>query len=843
MQQRSYKVTAMIAFALILFAELTPLVFGGSEFPFCSTTLYDENNEVDVESMLFHCSKTIRGSMFPPSYFQKRSDSNEYKPTLVNVSLAFNTIVNIDDVHASVTLDFWFRQFWYDPRWKLPDEVWQSINPAGYVEGLELMPYIRSQNPLNFWLPDTYILEAVSSDIQAEMVHLFQDGSVWWSRHFVLVVKQGQFNLKQYPLDVQRFTLTLQSWAYATQYVVLFPFREKGPGLIRFNQDPTLKIDYIKEDPLWKYREAFTTVEEQRLGSFFDPNRNYSTISIILEFERESYGILFRLALPILMFLFLVGFAFWSDISHRVEVTITMLLAVSAFYLIIGQVIPFVGYFSLLDKFITTAFCILSMTAGVHYMTSNLDTEKYKYPFNAFLRDVIVFLCRAFWVPFIFTAGTIFFKHVYLSNKFVIIGVGFLLILTSINTLLHYQEIDIVFRKSLCQLRVKHYYKEKNKPYLSECRDENMLEGENIVTLDLTTFEVLLYSYTYYFHVECACEKKIHREHLKYTERQAEAAKDIAANAAPSPKELATVKPKAPPAITAKAKTWDKVTSFKNVDIEEGKDSDSEGEEDNRVHSIYDNGSASMDSVVTKKQVVLKSVSNSSNSNGRIVPEPPGLLVDASNASLFGNENDEESNNRNNNNTNNNNGFLPANTAIPNKLGSSSRENIHFRKQMKILPDGTRIINEEEFFAVPNDDDDDDKQSFKARMRKKSSFGRFFFNSRDRRSALSWFFHTSHMKKTQLSKDHTFFCQHLNIAMDVIDQMIADHKKENHRDSVAASRNCDFTALSSSSYVYHGSCENKFCYRCTTKEGQSYLSNVCSLPFFRFRGKQNSNKK
>jgi hypothetical protein len=807
----------MITFVWILLVQLIPLVFGGSEFPFCSKTVYDENNQVDVESMLFHCSKSIRGSMFPPSYFQKRSDSNEYKPTLVNVSLAFNTIVNIDDVHASVTLDFWFRQFWYDPRWKLPDDVWQSINPAGHLEGLELMPYIRGQDPLNFWLPDTYILEAVSSDIQAEMVHLFQDGSVWWSRHFVLVIKQGQFNLKQYPLDKQRFTLTLQSWAYATQYVVLFPFREKGPGLIRFNQDPTLKIDYIKEDPLWKYRGASTNVEEQQLGSFFDPNRNYSTISIILEFERESYGILFRLALPILMFLFLVGFAFWSDISHRVEVTITMLLAVSAFYLIIGQVIPFVGYFSLLDKFITTAFCILSMTAGVHYTTSNLDTEKYKYPFNAFLRDVIVFLCRAFWVPFIFTAGTIFFKHVYLSNMYVIIGVVFLLMLTSINTLLHYEEIDIVFRKSLCQLRVKHYYKEKNKPYLSECQDDNMLEGENIVTLDLTTFEVLLYSYTYYFHVECACEKKIQREHLKYTERKAEA------------------KAKANATITAKAKPWDKV-SFQKV-VEEGKDSEDEEENHEKNHVVYDIESASMDSVVTKKQVVLKSVSNSSNNNGKIVPEPPGLLVEASNASLFGNENDEESNK--------NNGFLPANTAIPNKFGSSSRENIHLRKQTKILPDGTRIINEEEFFAVPNNNDDDDgKQS--SNMRKKASFGAFFFNSRDRRAALSWFFHSSNMKKTQFSKDHTFFCQHLNIAMDVIDQMIADHKKENHRDSVTASRNCDFTALSSSSYVYHGSCENKFCYRCTKKEGQSYLSNICSLASFRFPGKhnlQNPNKK
>lgn len=231
---------------------------------------------------------------------------------------------------ATVTLDLWFRQYWKDNRWNFPSEMWDSLDPAARLEGLELMPYIRSQNALNFWLPDTYILEQVSNDIQAEMVHLFRDGNVWWSRHCVLTIKQGQFNLKKYPLDQQMFTVTLQSWAYATQFVELRPF-SVWPAMVTYNIDPTLpgNQSYIHLDPLWKFKNATWKVQDQFLPSFFDNERHYSTVSIYFYFERISYGIVFRLALPILMFLLLVGAAFWSDISHRVDVTITMLLAVS----------------------------------------------------------------------------------------------------------------------------------------------------------------------------------------------------------------------------------------------------------------------------------------------------------------------------------------------------------------------------------------------------------------------------------------------------------------------------------------------------------------------------------
>jgi hypothetical protein len=730
----------MIAF--VLFIQWA-FAFGKSHVPFCSPVIYDKNNETDVERMLYSCSQNIRGSLFPPSYFAKQEATNEYSSTLVNTSVVFNGLVNVDDIHATVTLDFWFRQFWYDTRWKFPEELWLSINPAASLEGLEIMPYIRAQNPLNFWLPDTRILETISSDIQAEMIHLFHNGSVWWSRHFVVVLKQGQFVLTQYPLDKQRITLTIQPWAYATQFVVLQPFSELGPGLLRFTQDPTTNTAYIKQDPLWTFVGVSAVVEKQQLGSFFDPNREYSSISIILEFERESYGIVFRLALPILIFLLLVGFAFWSDISHRVEVTISMVLAVTAIYFIIGQTIN-VGYFSLLDRLVTTAFSILSLTAGVHYLTNNLETYQYKYPMNEFLKDFIVFLCRVLWVPIVYLTGSVFFAQKYLINITILMGFAFILMITSFNTLIHFDDIDVVFRNCLCQLRVKHYYKEKNKAYLADCQDQNMLRGENIVTLDLTTFEVLIYSFTYYFRVNCACEEKIQKVDIK-DRRSA-------------------------------GKAWGNV-SFVKADTEERE------EEDNQIYDIELGCSKSK--VVIKNESDLNRNDASLNKNVFTQPCLDAAAERGSAASLHDNVDDYRD-------------LFP----VTSQYSTNTRERPRFRSQTRIIPDKKGDENGSSHSFIP---------------------GNPVFD----------------VKKRQVSADHTFFCEHLIAAIDIIDRMLEEHKENNRTPN---NNNNDSAALSTSSY-YHGSCDNRFCYRCTTRNGRGFLSNIFSFSFFKSTPKRQTKQK
>jgi hypothetical protein len=163
-----------IIFCLFWFS----ILFGNAhEFPICSEILYTANNQIDVEAMIYNCADQIPGTLFPPSFFVE-------EPTNVSVSLAFNTIIDINDVAASITIDVWLREFWEDKRWNLPQEMWDSLSHGVKFAGLELAPYINNEyNNLNFWLPDVFIAESITWDVQEEMVHLFQNGQVWWSRY------------------------------------------------------------------------------------------------------------------------------------------------------------------------------------------------------------------------------------------------------------------------------------------------------------------------------------------------------------------------------------------------------------------------------------------------------------------------------------------------------------------------------------------------------------------------------------------------------------------------------------------------------------------------------------
>ena len=120
------------------------------------------------------------------------------------------------------------------------------------------------------------------------------------------------------------------------------------------------------------------------------------------------------------IFLVIVGFSFWADPDKRVDITLNMTLVVAALYLgnntlslpfvnifttssftVIGQIIPFVGYYTIMDTFVTVTFVLLSGTVAVHFLTQILDDEQSakKYPLNKLFRMLMVMLFRLVWIP------------------------------------------------------------------------------------------------------------------------------------------------------------------------------------------------------------------------------------------------------------------------------------------------------------------------------------------------------------------------------------------------------------------------------------------------------------
>jgi hypothetical protein len=402
------KIFDLLSLGTVLCLWLCYLPVIVADDPVCTSAIRQSNGLMDVAATVYNCANNIQGSMYPPSYFNGNG-TQKFQPTVINMSASINTLINIDDVNAQVTFDMFFRIYWTDPRWNLPSDMWDSLHPVVRdYEGLEITPYVRAQNQLQIWLPDIQIMEAVETNSVAELIHLFPNGSIFWSRHIVLTVTQAQMDLHLFPNDNQAIEISLQSFAYSDDLVVLAPITSKG--FIGFNTIPSRpETTALSLNRLWTYETSSSTIIQDKASIFFHPHRRFSTVLLQIRFSRQNFGILLRMVLPIAIFMTVVAFTFWADLSKRIDVSVQMLLVVSSLYFVIGQFIPFVGYFTTFDQFVTIFFGLLGITIGIHFITYQLDSIKEDYPMALVMKEGLVLGSRICALPILFGVVYIFF--------------------------------------------------------------------------------------------------------------------------------------------------------------------------------------------------------------------------------------------------------------------------------------------------------------------------------------------------------------------------------------------------------------------------------------------------
>lgn len=135
----------------------------------------------------------------------------------------------------------------------------------------------------------------------------------------------------------------------------------------------------FKANPLWTYSSYTTVVYNPNYGST-KSGATKDTLFVYLNIQRQSSGIIYRLAVPIMLLLLLVGLTFWSDYKARVDTTISILLAISALYIVIFSSIPLLGYLTDFDTYIITMFFMIILAVFLHQISSRLKAKEGRYP-------------------------------------------------------------------------------------------------------------------------------------------------------------------------------------------------------------------------------------------------------------------------------------------------------------------------------------------------------------------------------------------------------------------------------------------------------------------------------
>jgi hypothetical protein len=128
--------------------------------------------------------------------------------------------------------------------------------------------------------------------------------------------------------------------------------------------------------------------------------RLYQELELRLHVDRQADGTMTRFALPILMLLILAGLTFWAGFDTRVETTMTILLSVSALYVVIIGNIPQLGYLTTFDTWIFTMFVTLVVCVCGHQMVLVILRKGDTWPMRTAMTRVIEMMGRVILIPF-----------------------------------------------------------------------------------------------------------------------------------------------------------------------------------------------------------------------------------------------------------------------------------------------------------------------------------------------------------------------------------------------------------------------------------------------------------
>ena len=120
---------------------------------------------------------------------------------------------------------------------------------------------------------------------------------------------EPSMNYAEYPMDFQNFSIVMQSYTYAN-YFVLLNFLGNQPVLLLSNPTSGYAISNqyanVKSNQLWTYLGYTASIADVSQPSAQNPLRKFSMFFLGLQFQRKSQGIIFRLAVPILIFLIII---------------------------------------------------------------------------------------------------------------------------------------------------------------------------------------------------------------------------------------------------------------------------------------------------------------------------------------------------------------------------------------------------------------------------------------------------------------------------------------------------------------------------------------------------------
>ncbi|GLV31134.1 nicotinic Acetylcholine Receptor alpha4 [Carabus blaptoides fortunei] len=285
----------------------------------------------------------------------------------VKIKLKLSQLIDVNLKNQIMTTNLWVEQSWYDYKLK-----W---DPKEYG-GVEML-HVPSDH---IWRPDIVLYNNADGNFEvtlATKATLNYTGRVEWKPP-AIYKSSCEIDVEYFPFDEQTCVMKFGSWTYDGFQVDLRHVDEvKGSNIVEIGVDLSefyTSVEWdILEVPAVRNEKFYTCCEEP-----------YLDITFNITMRRKTLFYTVNLIIPCMGISFLTVLVFYlpSDSGEKVSLSISILLSLTVFFLLLAEIIPptslvvpllgkFVLFTMILDTF---SICVTVVVLNVHFRSPQTHT-------------------------------------------------------------------------------------------------------------------------------------------------------------------------------------------------------------------------------------------------------------------------------------------------------------------------------------------------------------------------------------------------------------------------------------------------------------------------------------
>ncbi|XP_058805194.1 gamma-aminobutyric acid receptor subunit beta isoform X1 [Phymastichus coffea] len=300
---------------------------------------------------------------FSVSYDKRVRPNYGGPPVEVGVTMYVLSISSLSEVKMDFTLDFYFRQFWTDPRLAFKER-----------RGVETLS-VGSEFIKNIWVPDTFFVNEKQSYFHVattsnEFIRIHHSGTITRSMRLTITAS-CPMNLQYFPMDRQLCNIEIESFGY-TMRDIRYKWNE-GLNSVGVSNDVSL--------PQFK-----VLGHRQRAHEISLTTGNYSRLACEIQFVRSMGYYLIQIYIPSGLIVIISWVSFWLNRNAtpaRVALGVTTVLTMTTLMSSTNAALPKISYVKSIDVYLGTCFVMVFASlleyATVGYMAKRIQMRKSRF--------------------------------------------------------------------------------------------------------------------------------------------------------------------------------------------------------------------------------------------------------------------------------------------------------------------------------------------------------------------------------------------------------------------------------------------------------------------------------